>query len=300
MSNGINKTQRELEKESEDEMKKFQDQLDLEKKLGKHLIFIQSGIKLDSAFSFSQYIFKNIRLITMIGEKHEKSWPCPKPSISISEYCRQSVVRNPKCKIMLEYNKGDDASRIASKAIRDTYYELNKVGKLNVIIPFDTRAFFLGVEGQTDLYGLGYNKHATSWEKIGEDFIEPFFLKSRADPKLFTVEEENYDSYIRQYLNNYVKKIEKTFYKIASYFNKISGEKIHQMLKDVWKDVADFFILKYLLRNDDNTDEYIIILGLAHYDNLTKILKDTTRNLVHRIGNSKDCVKLFQTYRFDD
>lgn len=300
MSNGINKTQRELEKESEDEMKKFQDQLDLEKKLGKHLIFIQSGIKLDSAFSFSQYIFKNIRLITMIGEKHEKSWPCPKPSISISEYCRQSVVRNPKCKIMLEYNKGDDATRIASKAIRDTYSELNRVGKLNVIIPFDVRAFFLGVEGQIDLYGLGYNKHATSWEQLGNDFIEPYFSKFRTEPKLFALEEENYDSYIRQYLDNYLKKIEQTFRNIASYFNKIPGGKIHQMLKDVWKDVADFFILKYLLRNDDNTDEYIIILGMSHYDNLIKILKDTTINLVHRIGDSKDCVKLFQTYRFDD
>jgi len=279
-----------------EDLEKFLQRLELEKRIGKNLLFVETNTQLESTVAFSQYIFSDIRLITMIGEIHEKSWTCPNRSITVSEYCKQAVQHNPNCRVMLEYNGGDDATRIGSEAIRDTYTALDKIGKLKNIIPFDSRSFFLGVEGHRDLYGDGYKKHTGSWEKIFSDFIEPFYQKQRDYAELFKLTGD-YDREIKNYLETtYFLDMDQTFKDIAAMLGHVQGSEVHRALKDAWKKVSDFFILRDLLKND-NVDHYIVIVGKSHYNNLKNILSTTALRLNEQTGSSDKCVELYQTYR---
>lgn len=278
----------------------FLRQLELEQNIGRHAAFVQNYQTLNSSTSFSQYNFNNIRLITMIGELHEQVWDCPQPHTSISEYCKQSVERNPNCKIMLEYNGGDNPMTIGSQAVRDTYSILTRIGRQDAIIPWDYRAFFLTPEGQDSLYG-NYNRYLQSWEDVFAWFIKPFFDKQRNDPYLFALNPQEYNPNIINYMITYRQEIETKFRSISELINShqpnIAG-RVHLELKEVWGNVADWYILRNLLRND-NIDEYILIVGQAHYTNLRKRLTETA-NLLNEQSNKNrlDCVQLFQTIRF--
>ena len=100
----------------------------------KHVVFVESKIQLNSAVGFSQYIYRDNILLTMIGELHDHNWKCPHPSISISDYCEQAVKRNPMCKVLLEYNNGDNALGIGSEAVRGVYAALERVGRVDAIV----------------------------------------------------------------------------------------------------------------------------------------------------------------------
>jgi hypothetical protein len=261
------------------------------------VVFMETDTQLDSATSFSQYIYQSRRLITMIGERHEQEWKCTPTSLSVADYCKTVLKANTRCKIMLEYNKGDNPVHIGSHAIREVYKVATGMGKTGSIIPFDTRAFFLGVEGQADLYGSGYAKYK-SWESVGMTFIEPFYQRIREDEKLFKVSDQ-YDPSVKNYLENvYVSDMEKKFRYIAGMFGRAPAAEIHQALKDAWKKVADFFILRALLRND-NTSEYIVIMGEAHHTNLAGVLKSIAVQLNQQSGSPKKCVRLYETYRLE-
>jgi hypothetical protein len=290
--------------EIELELNKFLEKLDIEKKLGKDVIFIETDTEIESTILFSQYIYKNLRLITLLGELHDISWKCKGETISIAEYCKNSVERNPRCRILLEYNRGDDPKQIGSEAIRTVYNELERTQNLNRIIPFDSRAFFLGIQAQGDLYSNGFYNYISSnspkktYENIGLTFIEPFFSKCRNDKNLFKIDDgECYTDDVRVYLGNiYVNDITKTFHNIANSFGNISFEDLHQNLKDAWKKVTDFYVLKLLLKQDD-IDDYIVVLGEAHYNNISGILKQASKQLNDHKGNKKSCINIYKTYR---
>lgn len=281
--------------DDQDEMNKFLQQLELEKNVGKHIVFIQSNIKLNSAIAFSQYAYETVRLITMIGELHTQKWTCLGWNMSVVDYCIGSVQRNPKCKIMLEYNSNDDPTRIGSDAIKETYAGLERIGKLDAIIPFDFRSFFLTPIGQGRLYDRKIDH--MQWEEIGKQFVEPFYARARENPHLFDLQGQ-YKPSIRSFMEkNYLPDIDSGFRYITSMFGIWSKKEVQSALKDAWKKVADYFILREVLRHDV-LDEYIIVLGKAHYENLSTILSNAAQELVRQIGNPKECVNLYQTYRF--
>jgi hypothetical protein len=280
------------EEEERVEMGKFFAQLDLEKRTGKHMLFVETPYQLESVTAFSQYIFKDIRLITLIGERHNKSFPCEDPSISIAEYCRKAVVRNPRCRVMLEYNKGDDATRIGSEAVRSTFAVLTRAGKAGQIIPFDVRAFFLTPKGQNDLYSSDYGRYQP--DEIGPVFIEPFYQKQIEDKNLFDLR-GSYDQIIIEYIMRvYYPDMRRSFEEATRLLE--ANQKQHQVLKDSWKKVVDYYILAEILRNDD-IDEYIIVAGDAHRANIQYVLNYFTIQLNNQTGRKGDCVKLFETYR---
>ena len=70
------------------------------------------------------------------------------------------------------------------------------------------------------------------------------------------------------------------------------------MLKDNWKEVVDFYILRELLKEGE-TDEYVLVVGDMHYAHIQKSLDLLTTtigpNQTHK--GAGDCVKLFITYR---
>jgi hypothetical protein len=277
------------------QMEKFFNQKDLEKRTGKDVIFVETNFQLESTTSFSQYIFKDIRLITLVSELHDQHFSCKDPSLTIDQYCKMAVMRNTKCKIMLEYNQGDDPTRIGSHAVRSTYDTLKKAGKDNQIIPFDSRMFFLTPRGQNDLYGSGFSYYDTP-QKIEDMFIKPFYEKWNNDPALFSLHGD-YDKNICEYLvNSYFTDIKHSFEHATSSLKTKSPQEVNKILKDSWKKVADFFILRDILKND-TTDEYIVVLGDSHRKNIQQILSNSfTTQLNNKTGKQGDCINLFQTY----
>lgn len=287
-------TKRVLEKhnENDDDIEYFFRSIDMYKKLDKYLPFIEGEVKLESVVSFSQYIFRDIRMITMIGELHNKNFSCKGESISIAEYCKRAVIHNPKCRVLLEYNKGDDPTRIGSQAIRDTFIELTKIGKSNQIIPFDVRSFFITQRGQNDLYSQEYRRY--SLREVENAFIKPFYKKQRENSKLFDLK-GSYDENIRRYmLHQYFPDIINSF-ETASNMLK-HNQNPHQVLKDCWKKVVDYYILAAILRKDD-INNYIIIFGNAHHVNIQNVLSSLITRLNSQSGNKEECVRLFQTYQ---
>ena len=62
-------------------------------------------ISLNSSQNVCQYIdCETGRLLTMIGEFHDETFKCGKDSINISQYCKERLEKNSKCKVMLEYH----------------------------------------------------------------------------------------------------------------------------------------------------------------------------------------------------
>ena len=166
---------------------------DLNKKIINKLnlpIFIQTPLKLDSTISFSQYIYKSQKLITIIGENHLQQFNCVKPSLSLADYCLKIVNRNPNCKIMLEFNKSvpiynKKIQGIYSPAIQSIYSLFHDKSKLDCIIPFDERPFFLSPQGHKNLYRSNFSQ--VSYKDIEKKFVTPFGANDLTFALLFGV-----------------------------------------------------------------------------------------------------------------
>ena len=265
----------------------------------KFTVFIQGDLQLESATNFNQYIFKGESLITLIGERHKKDFKCnTKNPISISSYCKLSVKNNNSCKILLEYNPGQNPEMIGSYAINSIFKELSSIKKENTIVPFDYRSYFLTPRGKEELYSRAYYKYENP--EIYKRFVQPFYDKLNKDINLFKLK-GNYDKNIVKYLSCvYYSDITKSFSSIKIALDSSIDKTVsHQLLKDVWMKVCDYFILREILRNDQ-TNEYIIVAGEKHIENLEKTLSDGIALLLSKQeGRGGDkCATLFNTYLF--
>jgi hypothetical protein len=276
----------------------------------KNIVFKETNIRLENAVSFSQYIIGCNVLVTLIGERHGTKFKCKalksEETKTISKYCVETAERNSKCRIILEYYCGgekiraDVPSRMNSDSIKSTFKDMKDKHLDNQILPLDYRPAFLSRPGQDDLYGNGWSKYTTS-EEIKQNFILPFWKES---DKFSMNNPHLYPPIVIKFLESYYQDICKTFKKINE---KLSKNKkylvndVRQDLFDAWKLVADYFIIRKILKKGD-IDEYILIIGEAHRENI-KILFDKLNPFVIRIGGiqlgkSGKCVKLFETYKF--
>lgn len=265
---------------------------------GQDIVFIETSVSLNSAVYFSQHVYKHTRLFTLIGELHQKTWECTSPSTTIAEYSKNCVIKNPNCKIMLEYNYLLDPERIDSHGIRTTFAALKNIGRTDAVIAYDPRVFFLGIKGQTDLYHKGFNNYKTP-EEIGQTYIEPYFQRLRENPYLFSLD-NNYDPNIYNYLkNSYVPDLTESFYAIANMLQQNKPRiEIQLALMETWKKVTDFFVLRTILRND-TVNEYVIILGSKHHENLSIVLNNMTYTIVQKSGSPQKCINLYETCSFN-
>ena len=280
----------------------------LEKKTGKYIVFEKTKDVLESAVSFSQYVVNCNVLVTLIGEKHEKTFKCNSPSsLTISEYCAKAVDRNQNCRVILEYYcggeniKADNPTQLNSDSIKNTYIQIKKTGKEKQIIPLDYRPSFLTRCGQDNLYGDGWKKYKNH-EKIRKAFIDPFWKGSdkfgMKNPHLYSPE-------VISFLDSYYQEICSVFRKIQLYVSKNDAdlENIKRNLFDAWKLVTDYFIIRKILKQDNlGIDEYILIVGEAHRINIEMLFKKFN-SCVQQIGNTQfgekgKCVKLYKTFRF--
>jgi len=276
------------------------------KSIGKYTVFKETGYVLESAVSFSQYIVNCNVLVTLIGEKHEKTFKCNAPSLTISEYCAKAVDRNPNCRIILEYYcggeniKADNPTQLNSDSIKNTYIQIKKNGHEKQILPLDYRPAFLTRGGQDDLYGDGWKKYKNC-DEIIKAFIHPFW---KGSDKFGMKNPQFYSLKVRRFLEGYYQKICSVFAEVEIYCkNHANLKDIRGKLFDAWKLVTDYFIIRKILKQDKlYIDEYILIVGEAHRINIEMLFKQLN-SLVQQIGNIQfgektKCVNLYETFKF--
>ena len=268
------------------EMSNFEKKLDSEKKL--NLVAWQLNDTLHSAVSFDQYFIEGKKLITVIGEYHQQEFGCAdRQTLSIAEYAIKVVNRNPKAKILLEYQPGWDPSDINSIPIRDISIEVP-----DRAMAFDRRWEFL-TRALEDLYKknlVGYTH-----QKIHQVFIDSYF--QGLNENKFQIDKNLYDKDTCTYLDKvYIRDLTSNFLFLS---NTISNQKnintvILPKLQHIWKKVADFFILKEILKNTDLINEYVVVVGEYHRQNIASILNRFRINT--QTGQEGDCVELFSTF----
>jgi hypothetical protein len=270
--------------------------LDQQRLQGKHFVAIQTNYMLDSSVSFSQSIFKDQRLVTIIGERHDLTWKCPEDSLTVAQYCKMAVERNQKCRVMLEFHPSMDPSINQSETIKTVFTSLQSINKTSQIISFDKRDDFLTRFYHENLYHSSPADFiAFGHEKVFNHYVKTFY----DNYKLFDLDPKT-DPDITRYLHDtFLKDIISHFDYIRDKLNKHEDlQNIRDELWHAWMKVCDFFILKDILGPYD-IDEYIVIVGKNHTHNLDQILPTipylTTLNFQDG-KNQSDCVTLFQSY----
>ena len=219
----------------------------IKKITGKHIVFEETKYVLESAVSFSQHVVGCSLLVTLIGEKHDDSFKCNSPSLTIPEYCAKAVARNPNCRIILEYYCGgenirpDVPTRLNAESIKNTYIKIKKNGKEKQILPLDYRPAFLSRSGQDDLYGDGWSKYKNP-RQIIQAFIDPFW---KGSDKFGMKNPHFYSHLVIEFLYLYYTEICSAFINIELQLSKndtVLGD-IRTKLFDAWKLVADYFII---------------------------------------------------------
>ena len=286
----------------DDDLENYIQALDLSKKMGKELIFYQSNIYLDSARSLSQHIFPEYFLTTMIGELHNEQWTCTEPHLSVADYVVNKVQNNDNIKVFLEYNRRlvahKDITKVASKAVVDTYVKLTNINKLDKILPYDERGNFLGYEPYMELYHYN-NFHTFDGKRIFDNYIDPFFIKAREGWfKLNVNEFINKD--LCERLVNLRKNIENYFLYILDILNsqRYDINTLRERLKEVWQMANDWFVIRQLYLNN-GIIEYIFIGGVHHFDYIKEELNNTTLTIDSQVGNEDNCISIYNTYQFN-
>ena len=271
----------------------------MNKETKEHIIFVESQDFIDSAVSFSQYIFDGKRLITIIGELHTTPFQCPQPSITIAQFCKNAVSRNHNCRVLLEYNKSDNVCPPSEwsecEVLRTTYNELKESNE-SQMIPSDIRPSFITRKEQNYLYGTTHTRmDPTSMhqeykyirEKFVNTFMKNFEIPSLEIPVLLQkktpkfLDQKNFHPIIYEFFKYYYvnhmivrfQNIDKLIReKQAIYLpdgREVQGS-IYERLKEAWAAVSDFFIMKSLFTINDNINEYILIVGDGHRFNIQR------------------------------
>ena len=283
-------------------------------------IFIESDKYLQSATSFEQFInSKDNRLITIIGELHMKEFSCQTENeISVSKYAIDRYKQNNKTKILLEYFIGNDPSSILSIPIQEITKEF---GNKLPVIPYDDRTWWIGYQNQLKLYYEDSKNKLFKIKDISNEFllntyVKPFFEKNREegfylnkyqyDEKEYNFLKINYYNYINNQFLEIHKNLTTDFKFKKGRGNETSQKMIKRksiikILREIWKNVTDFYILREIFKKDINTNEVIIITGEAHRKNISQILKNVfSKNYTSintQLNKDKDnCVKIFVVY----
>ena len=265
----------------------------------------QNDVKLQSALSFSQYNLPlgNInRLITIIGEQHERSFKCAADAkqISITDYALRILSLNPRSQVLLEI----DPSFIEtpnlwpnSTPIRGILSNvITKPELLARIQGYDWRNYWLGAQNREILYHYAKTFLDLDKGEIILRYLNPLVEKW----DLFSLVKEHYDDGAYRYLSTeFLQKLHHTHTyihsQVMSTWDKsiTDRQKILEMIRHLWKEVTDWKMLSYFFLISD-TDSIISIMGEQHRKNLAGIFSHLPL-LAEQKGEEGKCVSLFRT-----
>lgn len=275
------------------EFGKFLAQLDLEKNIRKQILFVQGDYYVRDARSFYQYVLDKSKLVTLIGEWHNIQFGCNNiKEVTIADYCFHEVNRNKKCLVLLEYNSGEDPSLVRSVVINKVYNTLKKAGKQDQIFPYDFRPWFLPGGLQEVLYS---DKNIPNYTR----YIDPFYKATNNDGSSpFLLNSSEYTRKNLQFMQNYYAELDMEFKRLSGLHMKNPHcPSLRDSFKKVWASVCDYFVMRELLKANNPFDDFIIISGEKHRENLTNKLDLVDSHLLtQQYGEPNKCVNLFQTY----
>lgn len=259
-------------------------------KINDDFVLINYNYDMNSIISFCQFIINN-RLITLFGEFHDNNFTCGRRQKNVSDYILSCVKCNKNCKIILEYSDMFDISDINSKTMNDIYNILKKHDKLDRLVGLDIRQYILGLKMNILYHGDDIYKYNP--EEIYNMFILPF---NDANKKYMGLNMNDYDGVVFGILKNNKSKILNDLDRIIRELRNCSliKKSLVKLLKEFWKKVVDFYILKYILKKHTNIDEYIILIGEYHCQNIKKVIG---RYMINNLIKNKDsCINLYQIY----
>lgn len=233
----------------------------------------------------------DVKLITLIGEYHNEKIECgsypDEDIINIADYLK-NISPSVNKKVILEYDKFLCSSESIVECSLNIKYTLENIDfkKYKNIkkIAMDFRTQFLGLKNQYILYSnpeliLGY-----STKDILNIYVDTFFLQISEKSKF--LKGEKYNKFVNILFSDYLPRINSRFENMG----RIISDKWDEMsekdkndniisLKKLWSDLSDYYILREFFK-DENIEEYVIIVGKNHYDNIYNYLK-TLHNFTH-------------------
>ena len=278
---------------------------------------------IDTIHNFSQF-FYNGKLITLFGEYHTHKNTCSKNNkITFSDYCYKELDSNSNCQLLLEYNiSSSNPSKIDSVAIQEIFSKCTKFKER--FIASDYRRDILTSQQQGDLYN---NKKIIffSQKKLHDFFIVPFFEKKDSFIESLINTKDTSSNIIHsriQKISNYMKKkiFDPQNDDIPDNNQLKKNELIIKSLRQVYEELSDLKIISEISRSDDHNNEYIIIIGLIHFDflyyflnkiieidnNMGKLLVKTVSVDLNKLStdiknkNSIKCISLYSSFIWKD
>ena len=255
-----------------------------------------SKIYVKNVSSVYQYkLNKYNKLLTIFGEYHNRKIDCgeDKKIISLSDFIMDTLKYNKNTKVILEYDASIHYKNILeiinSDNIREIIKALDDNKAIDKIIPVDCRDCYLGVKHHRELYNNP--KMNKGFCYINTYFINKFLL-SRININ------ENVHEDLVCILQDYLDELKNSFLYLKNNWDKMSPpinyiENIPfnlYLLKDAWAKVVDYYILEQLFMNDDTT-EYVCLIGEAHRVNLQNFLSKAFKiTPKHQVANDNDCI----------
>jgi len=206
----------------------------------------------------------NNKKIIFFGEFHGQKTKC-KASQTLFDFCIERIKKNKKARILLEYCPFSYCLKIHDSK-SDIISSFLKFKDQSQVIPYDLRTFMLGDKNEYQLYN---HKNLS----MKEPFISSFFNKIW----LLDINSNLYSQDSYRYLLKYVSDLKNTF----------SSVKNISDIKEAWKKVTDFFILKEILQANPDINEFIVISGMKHFENLNHIF-----NLKPVFKNRSNCLTI--------
>lgn len=270
-------------------------------------VFIDGDIKLSSAVSFAQYVIPigdKLRLVTIIGEQHEREFDCGDHTTqTIANYAINTLENNPTSQVLLEIDPHfiDDPKKWPkSIPIREILTVATKNQDLLLRVGgYDWRNSWIGPNPREDLYHHDKKLRALSTSQMLDMYVKPFYEHE----KDLTVDKKNYGPNELTYLsqnspadlrNNmvHISDLIKTRWELP--YRELKPDIITK-LRHFWKKVTDWNIMRWVIINSPTT-EIIAIMGEEHAKNLRDIFEGGgNKPVTQQSGKSNQCVSLYRS-----
>ena len=254
---------------------------------------------------FSQFTIKfphqyKPKLCTIIGEYHNSEILCDtikdEKIITVADYIKETS-QNFEKKVILEYDKflcKDETIAECSLNIKYVLENINEKEYKNIKkVPFDFRSQFLGLKNQYILYNNTEILLKYKPRDILRIYVDTFFTQISKKSKF--LKDEKYNEFVSILFSDYLPAIDNRFqiigkiikdeWKNMSDENKI---KVIFDIKKTWADLSDYYIIREFFKEED-VEEYIVIVGKNHYNNICEYLKIVSDKLL----SAKHSEKIF-------
>ena len=240
--------------------------------------------KIRSIETIDQYVIENTSgkkiLFTVIGEIHDQHTDCRAVQVNVSDVAEERL-RNKNVLLMLEFAPGLDRnliSRLGSTIFKDIYATNSYPVANEKAFGIDIRTIIIGRSNQSALYNqdsfdiLKTMIH-TNRELYFKTFLESVWQSDLLKKISSTNCRENI--MIQNCYNLLFELYGKVFGLLQTCRTDIECVELFNQTRYLWGCVMDLNILYYTLCKGYGYDEFFVVVGLKHSENIREILSRT-------------------------